>query len=736
MSNDHKYSREAANSANEDNLHGRNLLNRVMLILSILTGTGIIATAFFFKRKVVSFLIILALFSVILTAKFLLQRNHIRKASSFTVSSVWLIFSFIIILGGGLDNINVIFYISLTIVAGLLLGEQATIVVAGAGIAMGFGLALMAIFGLLPDRYFLSPPLGKWSELVFALILSASTLNMALRERNDALTNAKKQLSERIETEKALRESTELYDKLISTIPDMVVRTNIDGEIQFVNDMALTASGYERSELIGKNMISFIAPEDQERAINNTILMMENALGPKQYKLVMKDGEKRVFEVNGDVLRKEGGEPYNIVMVLRDITDRVEMEQERKELQERLYRAEKMEALGALAGGVAHDLNNILSGIVSYPDLLLMQLPKDSPTAGPIRTIRDSGTKAAAIVQDLLTMARRGASINDSICLNELVCEYLESHEFISLSILHPGLRVTKHLSDDLPNIMGSRVHLFKTLMNLVINAAEAMPEGGPIDIRTYETIIDKPVKKYEEMEAGRYVTLAVSDAGIGIPEKDQSRIFEPFYTKKQMGRSGSGLGLAVVWGTVKDHRGYIDIESAGTVGTTFKLYFPPTLAEPESASTTIDLEACKGSGETILVVDDIYEQRKIASEMLNKIGYAVEAVESGETAISFLKGRQVDLVILDMIMEPGMDGLDTYLEIKKQTPGQKVLIASGFSESNRVLEAQKQGAGSYIKKPYSMKTLAFMVRKELDCNDSTIVSHKGNTDRDRLRKS
>ena len=186
MSNDNKYTKEAANNANEYNLHGKNLLNRVMLILSILTGAGIIATVFFFKRKVVIFIIILALFSVILAARFLVQRTHIRKASAFIVSSSWLIFSFIIILGGGLDNINVIFYISLTTLAGLLLGEQATIVVAGAGIAMGFGLALMAIFGLLPDRYFSSPPLGKWSELVFALILSASTLNMALRERNDS----------------------------------------------------------------------------------------------------------------------------------------------------------------------------------------------------------------------------------------------------------------------------------------------------------------------------------------------------------------------------------------------------------------------------------------------------------------------------------------------------------------------------------------------------------------------
>ena len=723
MSNDDKHLPTVVNRDDDGNPRSQNLLNRVLFILLILTCTGIIATAAFYKKKVVSFLIVLALLLVIMTAKFLIKRNHIRKASAFTVSSVWIIFSFIVVLGGGLDNINVVFFISLTIVAGLLLGEYATLVVTGAGITMGLILALMSIFGFLPSRYFLSTPLGNWTEFLFALVLSASTLNMALRERNDALLKAKKQLAERIEAENALRETTELYDKLIAAIPDPVIRTGIDGEIQFVNDIALRLSGYNRTELIGNNMITFVASEDQETAFKNAFLMMENRLGPRQYRLVMKNGEKRVFEANGDVLRKENGEPYSIVNVLRDITDRVQMEQERQKLQERLYRAEKMEALGTLAGGVAHDLNNILSGIVSYPDLLLMQLPVDSPVAGPLRTIRESGNKAAAIVQDLLTLARRGVSKNDIISLNPLVIEYLKSPEFRSLASLHPRIRVNEHLSENLPNIMGSRVHLLKTLMNLMINAAEAMPEGGTIDIHTWKTNINRPVKRYEEIGAGRYVALAVTDTGIGIPEKDKIRIFEPFYTKKQMGRSGSGLGLAVVWGTVKDHRGYIDVQSSQEVGTTFTLYFPATQAAAKSASVAIDLESCKGRGETILVVDDIPEQRRIASEMLRQIGYSVEVVESGEAALGFLKDRRVDLVILDMIMEPGMDGLDTYLEIQKQTPGQKVLIASGFSESDRVFAAQKMGAGGYIRKPYSMKTLALTVSKELGGDNFTIVS-------------
>lgn len=715
MKNSSHSVRDAPNVADDGVIRVKNVLNRVLLILSILAASGIFATVFFYKKKAVSFVLILALSIVIVVARFLMQRDQIRRASWVTVSGVWTIFAFIVLFGGGLDNINVILFVSTTVVAGLLLGERATLVVAAAGVAMGLGLALADLSGSLPTRYFLRTPLGDWAELVFALILSASTLNMALRERNDALIRAKNQLAERIETERALRESTELYDKLIATIPDLVVRTGIDGEVQFVNDIALQVSGYERSELIGKNMISFVAPEDQERAVKNTLLMMERRLGPKRYRMVMKNGEKRIFETNGDVLRTETGEPYNIVNVMRDITDRVTMEQEREKLQERLYRAEKMEALGSLAGGVAHDLNNILSGIVSYPDLLLTQIPDDSPVAGPIRTIRESGNKAAAIVQDLLTLARRGVPNSESLCLNRVVEEYLGSPEFRSLSASHPRLRVVKRLSEGLPNILGSRIHLFKTVMNLMINAAEAMPEGGTIEIRTGQANIGRTVKKYEEIEAGRYVTLAVSDNGIGIPEKDQGRIFEPFYTKKQMGRSGTGLGLAVVWGTVQDHRGFLDMESVEGVGTTFTLYFPATQEAPARSSAGLEPEAHRGRAETILVVDDIPEQRAIASEMLRQIGYVAEAVESGEAALRLLEHRRVDLVILDMIMDPGMDGLDTYLEIQKTNPGQKVLIASGFSESERVLAAQKRGAGAYIRKPYSMETLALMVRKELD---------------------
>jgi CheY-like chemotaxis protein len=251
--------------------------------------------------------------------------------------------------------------------------------------------------------------------------------------------------------------------------------------------------------------------------------------------------------------------------------------------------------------------------------------------------------------------------------------------------------------------------------MNLVSNAAEAMPEGGAITIKTRNRYLDKPVSGYDEVREGDYVVLSVSDTGEGIPPGDLKRIFEPFYTKKVMGRSGTGLGLAVIWGTVKDHLGYINVESQEGKGTIFTLYFPVTREEMSSEKVSISAAEYMGKGESILVVDDVKEQRELAGTMLEKLNYSVVSVSSGEEAVEYLKQKAVDLVVLDMIMDPGMDGLDTYAKILEIHAHQRAIIVSGFSETARVSRAQALGAGTYVKKPYLLEKLGLAVRKELD---------------------
>ncbi len=250
--------------------------------------------------------------------------------------------------------------------------------------------------------------------------------------------------------------------------------------------------------------------------------------------------------------------------------------------------------------------------------------------------------------------------------------------------------------------------------MNLVSNASEATLSGGRVHVSTRNQYVDRPLKGYDEVLQGDYVVLSVRDTGVGIADEDLERIFEPFYTKKAMGRSGTGLGMALVWGTVKDHQGYIDVVSEAGRGTLIELYFPVTRKEKASEEESPSAEAIAGQGETILVVDDVPEQREIAERLLGRLGYEVTSVAGGEEAVEALKAGPVDLLVLDMIMDPGMDGLDTFRKVLEIRPEQKAIIVSGFSETERVKEARRLGAKQYVRKPYTLWGMGLAVKRAL----------------------
>ncbi|MFO7598223.1 MAG: response regulator [Candidatus Desulfacyla sp.] len=403
----------------------------------------------------------------------------------------------------------------------------------------------------------------------------------------------------------------------------------------------------------------------------------------------------------------------NLEENLRAKSQIAELNRKLAESEKRLSQARKMEAIGLLAGGVAHDLNNILSGIVTYPELILMDLAQDSPLRRPIETIRDSGVRAAEVVADLLTIARRVATGKEVVNLNSIVKRHLESPEHKELERAHPFLHIETRLDPDLLNMSASPVHIHKTLMNLVTNACEAMNGSGTITLSTTNRYLDDILKGYEEVRRGEYVVLGVADEGAGILPQDLDRIFEPFYTKKVMGRSGTGLGLAVVWNTVQDHDGYVNVLTSER-GTVFELYFPVTRENLTAETTRLSLEDYTGHGEKVLVVDDEERQREIACGILNKLGYRVEAVSGGEAAVEYVRQTPVDLIVLDMVMPRGMGGKEAYEEIIKIRPGQRAIIASGYAMTEDVETAQRLGAGQYIRKPYTLEKFGIAVRKEL----------------------
>ena len=426
-----------------------------------------------------------------------------------------------------------------------------------------------------------------------------------------------------------------------------------------------------------------------------------------------KAGKEIYIEYRSSLVEPEDGTPY-ISGSGRDVTERVLSQRKIKRLQKQVVQSQKMEAMGLMAGGVAHDLNNILSGIVSYPELLLMGLPEDSPLKRPIQTIYESGKRAAEVVEDLLTMARGVAKGKEVLSLNNTVNEYMESLEYRNLANSCTTVRFKTELAADLLSMSGSHSHIRKALMNLVINASEAIEGSGTVTIATLNRYLDEPLKGYRDVQTGEYVMLTVSDDGSGISPEDLERIFEPFYTKKVMGRSGTGLGLAVVWNTVQEHSGYINVETSGA-GTVFELYFPVTRDERISKNEPVPLKDYLGHGEKILVVDDEEGQREIACNMLTKLGYKPEAVSSGEEAVQYVKESSVDLIVLDMIMPKGMNGRETYQEIIKIRPSQKAVIASGYAKTLEVDFAKKLGAGHYIKKPYTLEKIGVAVKDELN---------------------
>ncbi|MFO7716572.1 ATP-binding protein [Desulfosarcina sp.] len=515
----------------------------------------------------------------------------------------------------------------------------------------------------------------------------------------------------------ALKESEKRYRELFDSAAEGILVTEVStGRIRYANPAICRMLGYSEATLVSMTMLDIHPPDEAVQILADLAEQLHDTGKSMAADIacVRRDGGTIFADIKATAVVIDGLR-CNLGF-FTDVTARHTEALERRELENQLHRSEKMEAIGLLAGGVAHDLNNILSGLVSYPELLLLDLPAESPLRHPIKTIENSGKRAAAIVQDLLTLARRGVAISQVTNLNRIVTEYLHAPEHEKLAKHHPNAVIEVHLDDRLMDVKGSPVHLSKTVMNLVSNAFEAVdPARGLIRLSTRNQYVERPVRGYDEVRQGDYAVLSVADDGIGIAPKDLKRIFEPFYSKKVMGRSGTGLGMAVVWGTVKDHNGYIDVESTPNRGTTFELYIPITRELRADDAETGLIQNYRGDGQTILVVDDFADQREIATRILEYLGYRVDSVVSGEAAVEYMRTGRADLLILDMIMDPGMDGLDTYREILKFHPGQKAIIASGFSENDRVREAQRLGARQYIKKPYSLEAIGMAVKAGLE---------------------
>ena len=461
-------------------------------------------------------------------------------------------------------------------------------------------------------------------------------------------------ITSRKEAEINLMRAKKEWEKTFDAIPDIVTLHDTSMRIVRANQAAVEFFGKGYGEIIGQYCYEVFFGL-QNFCFNCPAM---STLKDKNTHAVTIEHKKldKIFHISSSPILDQNNDVQFIVHIAKDIT-------ELKQLENQLHQSQKMEAIGMMAGGVAHDLNNILSGITSYPELLLLQLPESSELRGPIEAIQQSGKRAATVVDDLLTVARGAASTREPYDINVLIDEYLCSPEYKKLISCHSGVVCTKELDAPYPIILCSPMHIKKIVMNLMGNAVEAIEDRGNVSVSTSNRQIKSNKDQLEHnLKPGDYVVITVQDDGPGISDVDLGHIFEPFYTKKVMGQSGTGLGLAIVWNSVQDHNGRIFVKSSEK-GTRFQVYLPVSI-EKSVQSKSEKTENLTGNNEHLLIIDDEPQLRDIAGQILKTLGYRVDSVSSGELAIQYVKDNPVDLLVIDMLMEPGINGRQTYEEI------------------------------------------------------------------------
>ncbi len=476
------------------------------------------------------------------------------------------------------------------------------------------------------------------------------------------------------------------------------------------NSQCLQMFGYTNAELAkGIKLDRLFAPASKKMALK---FIEEEFTGSFELSAIKKDTTEFFVEIKSRPITYLN-KPRR-VCVIRDISERVRAEKEKLGLQKSLAKASKLNALGLMAGSVAHDLNNILSGIVSYPDLLLAQMNETDKYYVQIKKIQEAGKRAAAVVSDLVTIARNGASVKTIENINTIVLDHLNSLEHLERLTEFTHAIIQTSLHKNLYNTCCSPQQMHKILLNLIGNSLEVVEGQGIIRITTENCKFTHPLTTdLTGSGTENYVKLTVADNGPGIKAEDVEYIFDPFYTTKVMGKSGTGLGLSIVWNIIQDHKGWVEIKD-NKPGAVFEIYLPATFAITPAHQDFGPVDSLQGNGETILLIDDQQEQNELMEKVLETMGYTPYAVTSGEAGIAFLKNRPVKLVLLDMMMGDGLNGRETYERILQIYPHQKAIVISGYAKNEEIAKIKALGVSDFIEKPVTIHKIGHAVRKAL----------------------
>jgi PAS domain S-box-containing protein len=507
-------------------------------------------------------------------------------------------------------------------------------------------------------------------------------------------------ITERTRALEALKESEEKYRNLVELANDGIAIIQ-DGVVKYVNPHLAELVGYRVEEIEETAFLEYIYPDEAERVAQYHLQRMADEDVPSTYEAALKhrQGTRIDVEFNVSVISYEG-KPAAFA-IIRDLT-------ERKRLEAEFQRFHRMESLGTLAGGIAHNFNNLLTAIMGNVSLALMQTDKTELSYERLKNIKKSVQSGARLTNQLLGYARKGKYDIRTISLNQLVEE--TSSTFTATK---KEIRVHIDLSQDLSAIEADQGQIEQVLWNIYINAADAMPRGGDLFLKTRNVSHDDIKGKAYRPKPGDYAVLTIEDTGTGMDQKTMDRIFDPFFTTKELGR-GTGLGLASVYGIVKAHKGYIDVESGGEQGTAFTVYLP-TCGEPVSRQVKPAEQVVNGT-ETVLLVDDEELVLEAVVQSLQTLGYNVIGARGGREAVQVyqLHQRDIDVVVLDMVM-PDMGGGEVFGHLRAMNPDIGVLLASGYSIEGQASEILEQGCDAFIQKPFNVKDLSQKIREILD---------------------
>ena len=544
-----------------------------------------------------------------------------------------------------------------------------------------------------------------WAEVKTAFVRDESG-------RPIGVVGISRDITERKKIEDALKQTNELLRALITASPLSIITVDPGGRVAMWNPAAERMFGWTEAETVGRP--APVVPKSVMKdfsSIHESVTKGTSVTGIETT-LLKKDGSTIDVNLSMNALRGAGGAVTGFMAIIEDVTERKRAEQEREKMQSLLLQAQKMEAIGQLAGGIAHDFNNLLTAIQGYTDMSLMSVPPDGPLCDDLKQIRKACTQAGGLTRQLLLFSRRQPYTLRPVDLNDTVTELLKMLD----RVIGGHIQITSDLEPHLWSVLADTGCIEQVVMNLVVNARDVMPEGGTITIRTRNCDVDGSQRNiYDDARAGRFVCLGVQDTGCGIGKDLLTRIFEPFFSTK--GPNGTGLGLSVVYGIVKQHDGWLDVESAPGRGSTFSIYLPASFEKSiDKKDRERPIEAYRGRGEKILVIEDEVPVKKIFVKMLQEHGFDVKAATSAREAMRVFRKEKgnFDLVFSDVVL-PDTSGIKLVDRLLKQKPSLRVLISSGYTMDESDWKVIQQRGFTFLQKPYTFPDLLRMVKELLE---------------------